>query len=155
MPAYVKHNFKNNIIQKIIKSPAGGVVKDALRRGYRVQARARKNLGGGTGSGPRRINTGKLRASVGVDLVIGSNTVTVRVGSNLPYARWVHDGTGIYGPRRTRIKPRYARALVFKSKAFGNTRGRWRGYVVVASVKGMRPNRFLKDALPAFHSKFA
>jgi hypothetical protein len=155
VPVVITHQFNNKLIDKIIKSPVGGVAKDALRRGYRVQARARRNLSGVTGSGPRRVDTGALRASIKVTLYTNITNMTVRVGSNLRHARWVHDGTGIYGPRRTRITPRRARALVWRAKtgAGSNGRGRWRGYVVVSSTRGMRPNPFLRDALPAFHNK--
>jgi hypothetical protein len=66
---------------------------------------------------------------------------TVRIGTRKKHAVWVHDGTGIYGPRRQKIVPRRKKALAFTSKKYGK--------VVVRSVRGMRPNRFLVDALPA------
>jgi hypothetical protein len=65
-----------------------------------------------------------------------------RIGTPLRRARWIHDGTGIYGPRRTPIRPTRAKRLVFKPK--GSKR-----IVFAKSVKGMKANPFLKDALPA------
>lgn len=113
--------------------------KDLLRRGLKVQARARVLLGGAAGH-PRRIATGQTRSSVGVQLRALGGSPVVRVGSNLKKARWIHYGTGIYGPRHRVIKPRRAKVLVFQ---VGGTT------VFARSVKGMRPNAFLKDALPA------
>jgi hypothetical protein len=78
--------------------------------------------------------------------------MSVRVGTNVYYARWVHDGTGIYGPRRMVIKPKRAKALVWRSQLHGQKSGKFRGYVVVKSVKGMRPNPFLAADLPAFRN---
>lgn len=114
--------------------------KDLLRRGLKVQARARVLLGGAAGH-PRRIDTGLLRSSVQVDLRAVATRPSVRIGTNLKRARYVHFGTGIYGPRRAKIVPRTKKALAFTTK-----RGR---RVVVRSVKGMPKNEFLKDALPA------
>jgi hypothetical protein len=63
------------------------------------------------------------------------------------YALYVHDGTGLYGPKKTVIRPKNAKALVFKSKVYGAKRGKFAGKVVVKSVKGMKPNPFLANAL--------
>lgn len=150
MGAKVTHEFNERQIYSITQGPNSGLLKDMLKRGARVQTRARRNLRGGS-TGPRRINTGALSNSVKVSVsAITNDYLAVRVGSNLDYAIFVHDGTGIYGPRKMKIVPRRARALVFRSKIYGAKRGRWRGYVVVRSVKGMKPNPFLKEALPAF-----
>lgn len=114
--------------------------QDLLKRGFKVQARARVLLGGGAGH-PKRVDTGALRSDIGVQLrTLGGHPV-VRVGTNKKYARWVHDGTGIYGPHRRRITPTTKKALAF--------RGRNGRRVVVRSVRGMEKNEFLKDALPA------
>lgn len=123
--------------------------KDLLRRGLKVQARARELLGGTGPDHPRRVDTGDLRSSIQVQLRDAGGVAVVRIGSNRKIARWVHDGTGLYGPRREKIVPRTARALVFSSTKYGHKSGRYRGKVVVRSVKGMRRNRFLRDALPA------
>ena len=53
------------------------------------------------------------------------------------YAKWVHTGTGIYGPYKTPIVPRTAPLLVFKYK------GRSWG---LKSVKGQKAQPFLREA---------
>jgi hypothetical protein len=151
MPAHVTHVFNEAQFQFLISSPLGGVAKDLIKRGKKVESRAKRNLGGTTGTGPKRVDTGLLRASITSQLVKHPQGLAVRVGTNVYYARWVHDGTGIYGPRKMKITPRTARALVFRSKIYGAKHGKWAGKVVVRSVKGMRGNPFLADALGAFN----
>lgn len=128
-------------INRILRSPVGPVAKNLLKRGIKVQSQAKRNLGGNTGSGPRRIDHGLLRASIGTQLATYGDELAVRVGTNVYYGLWVHDGTGIYGPRHTPIRPKQAKALRF----FWKKEGRW---VVTKSVRGMRPNTYLKSALP-------
>lgn len=119
------------------------VAKDLLRRGFKVQARARINLNGG-GTRPRRVNTGILRSSIQVQLVQTPGPPRVRIGTNRRYARWVHDGTGVYGPKKMPITPKTKKALKFTTATYGIKRT-----IVVRQVKGMKKNEFLKDALPA------
>lgn len=121
---------------------------DLLRRGYKVQAQARKHLGGTPGH-PKRVDTGDLRSSVQVQPKIFNGAPAVRIGSNRKHARWVHDGTGLFGPHHQRIFPTQAKALVFPSKKFGKKKGKFAGKVVVRSTRGMQRNQFLKDALSA------
>lgn len=137
------HKLNTAQINYILHSPAGPAARDLIKRGIRVQSRARRNLGGTTGSGPRRIDTGLLRASIHTNLLTGGPYLTMRVGSGQYYALWVHDGTGIYGPRATKIKPKTAKYLKFKWKKMGNKTFYFK------SVKGMKPNPYLKNALPA------
>lgn len=144
----VYSKVNRQVLAKIKISPEGPVAKALLKRGYAVQAQARKNLGGGTLSGPKRVDTGLLRSSINVQLLQRRNGLVVRVGTNVYYARWVHDGTGIYGPRHIVIKPKNGHVLVFRA-SYGAPAGPYRGKVVVRSVKGMKPNRFLVAALPA------
>jgi|SRR5688572_3483036 hypothetical protein len=139
----VFHVWNEAQISYIINSPVGPVARDLLKRGIKVQTKARRNLSGNTGSGPKRVDTGLLRASISTQLGTSTWGLTMRVGTNVYYSRWVHDGTGIYGPRGLPIRPRTASHLVFRWKKMGNK------LMVVKSVKGMRPNPFLKDALKA------
>lgn len=142
MPARVSHKLNEAEIRRILTSSDGPVARALLVRGYRVQALAKKNLGGGTGSGPKRIDTGLLRASISVELRRGPRGLLVRVGTNVKYAIYVHEGTGIYGKNARPIKPRTKRYLRFKVK--GTQR-----YVYAKEVKGMKGNPFLVAALPA------
>lgn len=122
--------------------------QDLLKRGFRVRTRAQQLLSGTAGH-PKRVNSGLLRSDIGVRLRTSHGHPSVRIGSGKKYARYVHDGTGLYGPHHQLITPKSAKALVFPSKKFGAKRGKFRGKVVVRSVKGMKPNAFLRDALPA------
>jgi hypothetical protein len=74
----------------------------------------------------------KGRLASGRDLIIG-----ISVSDRPRYAKWVHDGTGIYGPRKQRITPVKAKFMTFD--AYGQS---WR----LSSVKGQRPNPFLLRA---------
>lgn len=115
--------------------------KDLLRRGYRVQALARKLLTGAGPGHPSRIDSGKLRSSVQVSLAVRRGEPVVRIGTDVSYARYVHEGTGLYGPHRTRVVPLHRKALAFRA-ASGKK-------VVVRSTRGMPGNPFLRDALVA------
>lgn len=121
------------------------IVRDLIRRGRNVQTRAKDNIRG-LGSGPRRVRTGDLLNSIRMEtffaVSLRSRNDRVRVGTNERHALWVHDGTGIYGPRRQRIVPREAQALRFYWDRTGRV-------MILRSVAGMRPNHFLRNALDA------
>jgi hypothetical protein len=138
----VTHKINKAALEKLLTSPQGPVAKQLLIRGIRVQSQARRNLGGSTGTGPRRIDTGRLRSSIGVELRTGRRGLSVRVGTNVEYAFWVHDGTGLYGPRHRWIKPVTRRYLRFRPK--GGQR-----WVYAQKVRGMKANPFLEKALQA------
>lgn len=98
--------------------------------------------------------------------------VVGQVGTNLPYARFLEVGTGLYGPRNQRIVPRHARALRWPAgggqtfrgstgaysgfvnapgfRATGEQRsgaaGRPASYVFARSVRGIMPRRYARDA---------
>ena len=134
----VHHVYNAARMQAILKNPTGGLAKDMVKRGIRVQTKARLNLQ----RHPRRIDTGLLRASIQVQLIYFRGYPAVRVGSDLEYAIFVHEGTGIYGPRHHLITPKHGKFLVFQPKGSAHL-------VFARSVKGMTPNPFLADALSA------
>lgn len=78
-------------IERLLRSPSGGVARDLLRRGLLVQASA-KNFATGHGGGPH-VRTGRLRSSIST--TIGSDSISVYsdVGSNVEYAGYVELGT--------------------------------------------------------------
>lgn len=90
----------------------------------------------------RRINsrTGNLARSIDTQVVVVRGVAGVQVGSSLFYARFVHDGTGVYGPRGAKIRPTNRKALAFGGSS---------GDVVVASSRGQRGTHFLTEALSA------
>lgn len=132
------HRLDLAAIRALINSPNGGVYQDLLRRGLLVETAAKRNLGGI--GGPKRVDTGRLRASINTQVVTGTDGPRVIVGTNVWYALLVHNGTGIYGPRRRMIRPVRAKRLRFKPKGS-------RHYVYARQVRGMAPNAFLKNAL--------
>lgn len=138
----VSHKLNKAELQRILTSPQGPVAKGLLLRGYKIQAQAKKNLGGATGSGPKRVDTGLLRSSINVQLVRNANGLAVRVGTAVRYAYWVHEGTGLFGPKHMRIVPKTARYLRWQPKGSDK-------YVFAKSVKGMVGNPFLVAAIPA------
>lgn len=147
---HVTNVFNKAKLEFMLHSPIGAVAKDLLKRGARVESRAKRNLSGVGGSGPRRIDTGLLRSSIAVQLFALPTGLAVRIGTNVYYARYVHDGTGLYGPKHTLIVPKYSKVLAFRSKIHGAKKGKYAGWVFAKSIKGMKPNPFLRDALPAF-----
>jgi hypothetical protein len=92
-------------------------------------------------------DTGHLR-SVGITRkdnkrrVRGPGGLVVKTELSVPtepeYAKWVHDGTGIYGPRGMPIIPRTAKFMVFQID------GKW---FHKHEVYGQKPQPFLRDAV--------
>lgn len=121
----------------MLTSPDGAIAKDLFRRGKKVEARAKLNLQ----RPPQRVDTGTLRSSISTQLLTIGGKPAVRVGTNVYYALYVHDGTGIYGPKGTYITPISAKYLSWKLKNGKR--------VFALRVRGMEPNPFLKDAVMA------
>lgn len=65
---------------------------------------------------------------------------TWKIISNVKYALWVHEGTGIYGPHKTPIVPVRAKRLVFYWKKAGKM-------MYVPSVKGMEGRPYVDWAI--------
>lgn len=65
------------------------VGRDMLRRGYRVEKAAKKRIS----HSPRRIDTGRLRSSVTTLPIVRGNAPGARVGTDVEYALFVHNGT--------------------------------------------------------------
>lgn len=127
-----------------LTGPSGPALAAAMRVGNRVLNRARQLC---------PVDEGRLRASLTMVVVQTAAGPIVRVGSNLAYARFVHEGTGIYGPRHTYIRPVHAKALRWPAKNnSGVGRRRFQGgataaYVYAKRSKGSPPRPFLLNAL--------
>ncbi len=130
MTASVRIDLNYRQINRILRSPTGLVARNMLRRGRKVQRHARRNVNSRTGALARSIEV-RMAMQVGVPIV--------EVYTDLHYALWVHDGTGIYGPRGRPIRPRRARYMVFRGS--GGT------LVYARSVRGQRANPYLRNAL--------
>jgi hypothetical protein len=78
-----------------------------------------------------------------------SRTVKAWVYTPLEYGLYVHEGTGIYGPKGQPIRPKRGQYLRFESRN-PRTTAPGRGSIVFArQVRGQRPNRYLLRALQA------
>lgn len=108
-----------------------------FRRGVKVANLAKRNLS----REPQRVDTGALRSDIKPQLLTLGGRPICRVGFTLFYGIFVHDGTGVYGPKGVLIRPVVKRVLSWKTKTGKR--------VFALEVKGMRPNPFLKDALIA------
>lgn len=102
------------------------------------------------------VDQGQLRASLHIEYTFGPNGEPIaRIGSNLKYAIFVHEGTGIYGPTGQPIRPKHGRFLVWPVKNnSGIGRRRYKGgrtvqYAFARQVRGVRGRPFLVNALDA------
>ena len=104
------------------------------------------------------VDTGRLRSSIAYTIDLTPSTCVLKVGSDLEYARYIEEGTGIYGPEQRRIRPTSKKALKFPTPRAGGPRRQGatgepaqadRGFVYAASVAGRPPNPFMADALAA------
>lgn len=136
-----RHKFNYGVLYAKMRNPTGGLARDMMRRGLKVETAAKRNLAGANGA-PRRINNGLLRDTTQARSSTWMGLPAARIGTPMKYARLVHDGTGLFGPKKRKITPKTKKALRFKPK--GSAR-----FIVVRSVKGMVANPFLKDALAA------
>jgi phage gpG-like protein len=148
------HRLDLTATRQLLAGRQGGVARDMLRRGLLVETQAKRNLGGI--GGPKRIDTGRLRASINTQLVIRDGRPIAVVGTNVNYARFVHDGTGLYGPRGRRITPVTSSVLRFKRpKGWAprllksGKKAKGSGWVYAKSIAGMQGNPFLRNALRA------
>lgn len=118
-------------IHRLLHDVDGPVMRSVYRRGKRVEVAAKRGC---------PVDQGRLRSSITTQFHHAGNVTVVRVGTDVAYARFVHDGTGLYGPRGVVIRPRSARILRFEVG----------GDVAYARfVRGVRGRPFITDALPA------
>lgn len=147
--AQVTLRLQGSMASAVAHGHLGRLRQEMVERGNRVRNAAVRLA-------PR--DTGALAGSITMEVVSGPEGPVVRVGSNLPYARFVHDGTGIYGPRGVPIRPVRARMLAWpvvnnRYRQTGGSRrykgGRTQRYAFAKQVRGVPPRPFLRDALKA------
>lgn len=118
-------------LERMLRAPEGLVARDLLRRANRVANTARLLC---------PVDTGRLRGSITAQLVETSVGPAAVVGTNVEYAQFVHDGTGMFGPHHTPIVPVRAKFLRWQPKG-------QKEFVYRRSVQGMPGRPFLRDAL--------
>jgi hypothetical protein len=128
---YVVLHLDHSAIAVMLHGQTGEVGRDIRRRGNLVLAAAKANA---------PVRSGKLRGSLKMTMGSEAGEVVAYVGTPLEYGIYVHEGTGIYGPRGMPIRPTRARVLAW------NEGGRMH---FARSVRGMKGRPFLADALRA------
>jgi hypothetical protein len=96
--------FSEAAIAQITRSASGPVWQAVAQAGTTTAGRAKLDL-----TANRLVNQGLLRNSIESQVSVRGESVVARIGTNVDYARFVHEGTS--GP----IVPRRARALRFRS----------------------------------------
>jgi len=133
MPLTVRIKFYDEAITMLMRSPDGLLGRWMYDQGTKVQLAAIRQC-------PKRTN--KLSESIVKRWNPTLNGQMMTIAALQPYALFVHEGTGIYGPRGAPIVPTTAKAL------------RWFGSdgqpIFARSVKGMRGTKYLADNLPLF-----
>lgn len=123
-----------------------GAEKDLAVRANRVLNLARRLV---------PVDEGRLRASIAVTFGTNKGVPVARIGSNLPYAYFVHEGTGLYGPKHAMIRPASKQFMVWPVKnnsGVGNRRytgGKTSSYAFAKQTRGVPARPFLRNALPA------
>lgn len=137
-------------LRQLFTSPKGPVYQVLFRTGNQVLNQAKIKA---------PVDQGQLRASILLEMDQENGAPVARVGTNVRYALFVHEGTGIYGPRKTSIVPKTKRFLrwpVKNQSGRGRRRykaGKTQAYVYARSVKGVPARPFLTDALEAVVGK--
>ncbi|KKN68674.1 hypothetical protein LCGC14_0448650 [marine sediment metagenome] len=92
--------------------------------------------------------TNVLRDSIGIDVKSQGDVLTGSLTASAKHAKWVHEGTGIYGPSGDPIIPQRSKVLVF----FWNRKNRW---MRVRSVRGQSANPFLRRGAKILRDRVA
>lgn len=119
-------------INELLRSPSGPVHRE-------VSSVLRKTEAIAVATAP--VDEGRLRNARTSSVVDEAVRLRGRLEFTADYALFVHEGTGIYGPRGTPIKPKRSEYLVF--------RGRDGSLVFARQVKGMPGRPWLVNALKA------
>jgi hypothetical protein len=113
---------------------------------------------------PSRRTGAYLRSIHPVIVPLGPVGWSGSVVATVPYAQWLEEGTGIYGPRHEMIRSTGGGVLRFPepgNRGFtlsGRQRsgraGRNARYVFASSVRGIRPRHYGRDAVLASRAAF-
>lgn len=134
-------------LRDMLSGENGPVFLDMRRRGNAVMREAKRLC---------PADTGTLRKSITLEMGKQDGLPVAVVGSNLFYAIYVHEGTGLYSKRgASYIRPKRARVLrwpLVNNSGRGNRRyraGATAAFVYSMKSRGSPGRPFLTDALPA------
>ena len=135
MVAAVKVTVRLNpaAIDRLVRDPNSPVGRQLVRKTVGAFNRAVSTC---------PVDKGRLRSAHTWEVRVDERGLVGVIGVKVPYAKAVHDGTGIYGPRGTPIRPVRARVLVFKPKGSAT-------FVFARQVRGMRGRPWLRNAVQA------
>lgn len=94
----------------------------------------------------RQLSTKGVVLNLSFRRRMGRYESSVELNPKVEHAKWVHEGTGLYGPYKTRIVPTKKPLLVFN---IGGDKFRKR------SVRGQPANPFLTDAFEYVNNVYA
>lgn len=81
---------------------------------------------------------GQLQQSISVKgPVMTADNIFATVSTDLKYGRYQEEGTGIYGPKGTPIRPKNGKVLAWKKN------GKW---IFAREVSGVKPKWYMKQA---------
>lgn len=130
MADQVTVTWNRSALDNLLRAPSGPVGRDLDRRGSRVEQAARRLA-------PQR--TGTLKASLREQHFTVAGEQAVRVGTNVPYAMFVHQG-------RREVTPHRGRYLRWPAGAGRNTRT---GYVFTRRARRTKAVPYLRNAIDA------
>lgn len=117
-------------LNELLRGGSGPVVRHITTLTRRTTNQAKRNV---------KVDNGTLRASVHGFVRVYPGQVVGRVGTPLIYGLYLHEGTGIYGPKHRPIRPIHRKYLRYQNKA---------GQVIFAKeVRGVRGDKWLVRAL--------
>jgi hypothetical protein len=129
----IRIKLDESALNRELSTSSGMVGRGLFKLATRVEAEAKRRA---------PVDTGRLRSSLKKRVVSSGGKIVAEVSTNVKYAVYVHEGTGIYGPRRRLITPQRGAVLVFTPRGAARP-------VFVRSVRGVKPRPFLRDALRA------
>jgi hypothetical protein len=142
----MSRGFKVNQDQlyALLAGQQGPVWNQMLRIGNEIQNVAKAKV---------PVDNGRLRNSIKYEMRTEKKMPVVYVGTKVKYAIFVHNGTGVHGPKGTPITPKTKQFLSWRVRNTSGTKARYakkKGKTVYAfakKVQGVRPRPFLTDAM--------
>lgn len=133
MGAQVQFIVSRAGIESVLKGDGSMAARALLDLARQVERQAKLNV---------PVDTGRLRGAIRSSMTTEAGKPVALVRAETNYAIFVHEGTGLYGPRHQRIVPTAPKTLFrwTDKSAPGGVR-------FARSTRGVRPRPFLRDAL--------